>query len=113
MPTGTRNDEIPLVIKTRDAMTAAWQRDDVGNGGDRKESMKAVIAYDAACAANKAVHDMTWLRDKLNAAIERVRAAENVQDAYLGMTDLRTSLWGDVQTALAELGVFAKYAAKP
>ncbi len=113
MSTGTRNDEIPLVSKTREAMAAAWQRDDVANGGDRTGTMKATIAYDAACVASKAVHDMRWLRDKLNEAIERVEAAENVQDAYLGMTWLRTSLWGDVQTAIAELGVFAKYAAKP
>lgn len=79
-----------------------------GNIGDATaDGRKAEIAFKAANLAAQAHKNMVWLRDKLNEAIERMESGKTTQDAYLAMSWLNTSLWGDIQAARVELAVYA------
>ena len=92
--------KLPITIDAERAKGQAFTDDDEAAG------RAAQIRLNAADLAEGALKDALWLRDKLNRSIERLQAAKTVRDAYMGLTDLRTSLWYDLQTKLAQLAVY-------
>lgn len=104
MPAKKNEKTLPIVERALANRIAANR---AGNIGDATEDgRKADLAVKAAYVALKAHEDMSWLRDKLNEAIERVGSAENTKEAHMALAWLRTSLWDDVQAALTKLEAY-------
>ncbi len=104
MPATKNEKTLPIVERALADRIAAHKAGNIGP--TTEDGRKADLAVKAAYVALKAHGDMTWLRDKLNEAIERVAVAETAKDAHLALAWLRTSLWDDIQAALTKLEAY-------
>jgi len=95
---------LPIVEQALANRIAASKAGNIGSATD--DGRKADMAVKAAFIAEGAHGQMCWLRDKLSEAIGKIENAQSVKDAYLAMSWLRTSLWDDIQAALAKLDVY-------
>ncbi|MEP0847322.1 MAG: hypothetical protein HRF50_10960 [Phycisphaerae bacterium] len=104
MPAKKNEKTLPIVERALANRIAAHRAGNIGDATD--DGRKADLAVKAAYIALKAHEDMSWLRDKLSEAIERVAIAETTKDAHMALVWLRTSLWDDVQAALTKLEAY-------
>lgn len=99
-PPNGRHATLPLTKRALAGLVEATRTGDEGR--------QTQIALDAANAAQKAREAMTTLRIDLAEALARLETAETAKDAHLALTWLRTSLFDEIRTAIAQLEVYSK-----